>query len=68
MTAYINVNGDQHTLTASLTLDKLITQLALTPNTFAVALNAAFIPKSRYADTVLAEHDAVEIISAMQGG
>ncbi len=35
---------------------------------FAVAVNTVFVPKSRYADTVLQEGDAVEIVRPVVGG
>ena len=35
---------------------------------FAVAVNTVFVPKSRYAETVLQEGDAVEIVRPVVGG
>lgn len=34
----------------------------------AVALNSAVVPRSRWATTALAPHDAIEIVTAAQGG
>jgi sulfur carrier protein len=34
----------------------------------AAAVNGAFVPRGRWADTVLVDGDAVEIVAPMQGG
>lgn len=35
---------------------------------FAVAINTEFVPKSRYADHLLAEGDRMEVIAPVTGG
>ncbi|MCF7520848.1 sulfur carrier protein ThiS [Neisseria sp. ZJ106] len=48
-------------------LQTLLTQQAMQPP-FAVAVNTRFVPKSRYAETLLQEGDQVEIVRPVVGG
>lgn len=64
----IYLNGEQRKIDSELTVAALIEQLRLPENTFAVAVNEAFISRSQYTSTLLQPQDSVEIVSAMQGG
>ncbi len=49
-------------------LETLLSTNGYTGGHFAVAINKTFIPKSRYANTLLQEGDHIEVLSPMQGG
>ncbi|MEC4018940.1 sulfur carrier protein ThiS [Streptomyces sp. H27-D2] len=74
MTATVNegpslsVNGEPRELTAGLTLDRLVETLSSAPRGVAAALNETVVPRGRWADTVLADGDRVEVLTAVQGG
>ena len=68
MNNHIIINGKKHALDSNTNLSILIDTLALTPNTFAIALNDTLVPKSRYMNTLIKPNDRIEIVSAMQGG
>ncbi|HKZ04979.1 MAG TPA: sulfur carrier protein ThiS [Methylomirabilota bacterium] len=64
----ITVNGEPMELTEGLTVEGLLGQLKVRREYTAVALNREVCPKSRYAETVLADGDRVEIVRPMGGG
>lgn len=65
----INVNGTPTALSeASASVASLVERMALAGKRIAVELNGQIVPKSRYADTMLAEGDRVEIVGAVGGG
>jgi len=65
----INVNGATTVLSeASASVASLVERMALTGKRIAVELNGQIVPKSRYADTMLAEGDRIEIVGAVGGG
>jgi thiamine biosynthesis protein ThiS len=64
----ITVNGEPMELPEGLTIEGLLEQLKVRREYTAVALNREVCPKSRYADTVLAEGDRLEIVRPMGGG
>lgn len=68
MNIAIKVNGETQEISNHETLADLLQSLALTPNTFAIAVNGEFIAKSNYQHTIISENDAIEVVSAMQGG
>ena len=65
----ILVNGEPKRLAAA-TLAELLRDLGQDPSRggIAVALNGEVIPRGRWAETGLADGDAVEIVGAVQGG
>lgn len=68
MSNHIIINGEKHALRSDTNISALIETLALTPNTFAIAVNDTLVPKSHYMNTLLKPNDRIEIVSAMQGG
>jgi sulfur carrier protein len=69
ITMKINVNGATTALgEASASVASLVERMALTGKRIAVELNGQIVPKSRYADTMLAEGDRIEIVGAVGGG
>ena len=65
----IRVNGAATALDeATASVAALIERMALGGKRIAVELNGQIVPRSRYAQTALAEGDSVEIVGAVGGG
>jgi sulfur carrier protein len=65
----ITLNGTDKALPAGVTLAALMEGEGHDEDApVAAAVNGAFVPRGRWADTVLVDGDAVEIVAPMQGG
>ena len=65
----LNVNGTLRRFEPPVrTVADLVRELALEGKRIAVEKNGAIVPKSRYADTAVADGDALEIVGAVGGG
>ena len=64
----LSVNGQVRQLETGANLERLLDALELAGKRVAVEKNGEIIPRSRYADTRLAEGDALEIVVAVGGG
>lgn len=64
----LTVNGERRRLDAGSTLGALVSALGLDPRKVAVERNREIVPKSRYAETLLADGDALEIVHFVGGG
>ena len=64
----LTINGEPHNLPAALPLKALLDSLDNLPESYAIAVNTAFVPRSAYADTTIDEGDQVELLVPMQGG
>jgi sulfur carrier protein len=65
----LNVNGTSRTFEHRvLTVADVVHELALEGKRIAVEKNGAIVPRSRYADTPVADGDALEIVGAVGGG
>jgi sulfur carrier protein len=64
----LSINGEPRGFSAPLDLARLIEQLELTRKKVAVERNGEIVPRSRYADTPLADGDRLEIVVAVGGG
>ena len=64
----IRLNGDPHELAGPMTVLQLLEQLAIDPRRVAVEYNLAIIKRDRYATTMIAEGDTVEIVNFVGGG
>ena len=65
----IVVNGAPHVCRDErATVADLIAELALTGKRVAVERNGEIVPRSRYAETPVAEGDQLEIVGAVGGG
>jgi thiamine biosynthesis protein ThiS len=64
----ILLNGQPHALPGSLTVAQLMESLAVSPAQVAIERNREIVPRSRYGEVMLAEGDAVEIVSFIGGG
>lgn len=64
----IFLNGEPRQVAAGQTLAGLIEQLGYTGKRIATERNGEIVPKSQYADTLLAAGDRLEIVVAVGGG
>ena len=64
----IVLNGEPRDLTPDLNVQQLLDQLAIPAGRVACEVNLKIIKRAFYAQTVLQEGDAVEIIQAIGGG
>ena len=64
----IVVNGSSRICTDQATVADLIRELALEGKRVAIERNGEIVPKSRLADTLLANGDRIEVVRAVGGG
>ena len=64
----VTVNDEPRTLPAGATVADLVAALGLGPRRIAVEVNRAVIPRATYAEAVLRDGDAIEIINFVGGG
>jgi sulfur carrier protein len=62
------INGEPRVFPAPLSVARLVEVLALTDKRIAVERNGEIVPRSRHAETVLANGDRLEIVVAVGGG
>lgn len=64
----IHLNGDARAFGAPMSVAALVAEIGLDPTRVAVERNLEIVPKSRYAETLLADGDALEIVHFVGGG
>ncbi len=64
----LSVNGQMRRLEPGANIERLLGELELTGQRVAVEKNGDIVPRSRYADTRLADGDTLEIVVAVGGG
>ena len=64
----LSVNGQARRLEPGANVALLLEALELCGKRVAVEKNGEIVPRSRYADTALADGDALEIVVAVGGG
>jgi sulfur carrier protein len=64
----VTINGDPRRFERALAVNELIAELALAGKRIAVEKNGEIVPRSRYAETRLADGDRLEIVAAVGGG
>lgn len=64
----VTLNGLPEDLGAGTTVADLVARHLQSPRGVAVARNEEVVPRSQWADTVVAEGDRYEILTAAQGG
>ena len=64
----ITVNGNEREVPEGTTIAQLIAELELKTDRIATERNLDVVPKAKYAETVLAEGDKLEIVSFVGGG
>ena len=65
---HIQLNGQPCQCEPGATVAQLLQQLDLNGKRLAVELNAMIVPRSRFDQQTLNEHDKVEIVRAIGGG
>jgi sulfur carrier protein len=67
--SFVSINGVRQPLPhPHATVADIVCALSLQGKRIAVERNGEIVPKSRYADTTLAEGDHLEIVGAVGGG
>lgn len=64
----ITLNGESRQIESATTVAGLMDVLGYTGKRIAVERNGDIVPKSRHADTQLAEGDKLEVVVAVGGG
>ena len=64
----VTVNGEAREVPAPATVADLLRRIGLDTRKVAVERNMEIVPRSTYADTALAEGDALEIVHFIGGG
>lgn len=64
----VTINGDTRQFGRDLAVTELLDELALAGKRVAIERNGEIVPRSRYADTRLANGDQLEIVVAVGGG
>jgi sulfur carrier protein len=64
----LTVNGEHRTLPDRLNVAELMGELTDRTRGVAVAVNGAVVPRSAWGLTALGDGDAVEVLTAVQGG
>ena len=62
------VNGDPRLIPAGTTVAELVEQVSTAPRGVAVALGGTVVPRAEWPSRALADGDAVEVLTAVQGG
>ncbi len=62
------VNGEARSFSAPLSVAQLVESLELAGKRIAVEKNGEIVPRSRHAETALADGDRLEIVVAVGGG
>ena len=67
-TIRVSVNGVDRSLAASASLADAVATVVAVPQGVAAALNGEVVPRRAWPATAVAEGDAVEVVTAVQGG
>ncbi|WP_020413582.1 sulfur carrier protein ThiS [Microbulbifer variabilis] len=62
------INGETQSLESPLKLSVLLQQLGYRGETFAVAINGGFIPRTEYSNTQINNGDSLDIVAPVVGG
>jgi thiazole synthase len=64
----VTINGEQHSLSAAVSLEALLRQLKIDPRKVAVERNLEIVPRSTYGEVQVAAGDRLEIVHFIGGG
>ena len=64
----VHVNGAPRDFSPAPTFEELLAQMSLAGRRIAVERNGEILPRSRFADTHLADGDRIEVVAAVGGG
>ena len=67
-TICITVNGSPRQLVSPVTFSQLLDDLALAGKRLAVERNGEIVPRSRFAESQVADGDRIEVVMAVGGG
>jgi sulfur carrier protein len=65
---FITLNGQPREVPTGSSLAELVAQLSDRTSGIAVAVNGEVVPRGSWPQTVLADRDRVELVTAVQGG
>ncbi|MBK6981828.1 MAG: sulfur carrier protein ThiS [Betaproteobacteria bacterium] len=68
MELLLKVNGADRRFSPPLTVEKLLGELGVEGKRIAIERNGEIVPRSRYAQTELANGDRLEVVVAVGGG
>ena len=64
----VTLNGEAREMSDSLTLSVAMGSWSYQGDSFAVAINETFIPRSQYGQTEIKNGDSIEVVSPLEGG
>ena len=64
----VRINGESRQFDAAISFARLIESMSLQGKRIAVECNGTIVPRSKYAEQLLADRDQVEIVVAVGGG
>ena len=64
----IQLNGERYEVPETLTIDALLARLDIDGRRVAVELNELVVKKAAYAETIVRDGDAVEVVNFVGGG
>lgn len=64
----VQLNGESREVRDQATLDDLVSELSLQPARIAIEVNKDVVRRGKWAETVLAEGDRIEIVHFVGGG
>jgi sulfur carrier protein len=64
----VTVNGEYHAVPGPITVADLVSEVTGRTRGIAVAVNGDVVPRTGWTERALADGDAVEILTAVQGG
>ncbi|HEX7529503.1 MAG TPA: sulfur carrier protein ThiS, partial [Pyrinomonadaceae bacterium] len=67
-TLLVQINGESRQVRDRSTLDDLVSELSLAPTRIAVELNQQVVRRDKWAQTILADGDRIEIVHFVGGG
>ncbi|MBI5093361.1 MAG: sulfur carrier protein ThiS [Candidatus Hydrogenedentes bacterium] len=67
-TVNVTVNGERREIASDSTVKSLLDSLGLAPQATVVQKNNDILDRARFADTLLAEGDALELVRFVGGG
>ncbi|MEM9706414.1 MAG: sulfur carrier protein ThiS [Pseudomonadota bacterium] len=65
---FVTINGDRKKFDRAMPIDVLLEDLGIEKRQIAVEKNAEIVPKSKFAETLIADGDQIEIIQFVGGG
>ena len=64
----VSINGDEQDIENGISLQQLLDKLAMNRGRIAIELNGEIVPRSNFAERILAAGDRLEIVQAIGGG